>query len=462
MDADKGTVVWKRSFPNPLPPRLPATGNCPNNLNATPVIDKAASILYVLPSDGKLRGLGLSDGEDKFVATSLVPPYSRNFSLNLIDEMIYTSTARGCANATSEIVAINVKDPLHPVSHFHTSPGKAAGPWGRGGLVKSPYGVLTQTADGTYDPAGGRFGNTILTLNRDDLLVDSFTPANEAYLNAKDLDLGSSSPVVFPFGKWTLVASGAKEGVIYLLDAKKLGGDDHRTPLYLSPRYANDSVALSYTGLWSVMSTWLDPQGKRWLFAPMMGPPAKDALGSFKMQHGNVQNGSLMAFTVELRNEKPVLVPQWISGDLDVPGAAVISNGVVFVTANGERAGAALRGGRGPGRGPGGRGGADRPLPLTEVDPEQPGYEKDAAWRASQLKPVAEGGQLFGTRFTGGREVTHAVLYALDAATGDELYNSGALIDSWNHYGELTLSGGRLYLGSYDARIFAFGLKDQK
>jgi outer membrane protein assembly factor BamB len=53
---------------------------------------------------------------------------------------------------------------------------------------------------------------------------------------------------------------------------------------------------------------------------------------------------------------------------------------------------------------------------------------------------------------------THAVFYALDAETGQELYSTKDLIDSWNHYGGLALSDGHLYLSSYDGRVYAFGL----
>ena len=61
------------------------------------------------------------------------------WSLNLIDGMIYTSTARGCGSATSVISAIDVATPKHPVSKFYPSNGKASGPWGRGGIVRTPW-----------------------------------------------------------------------------------------------------------------------------------------------------------------------------------------------------------------------------------------------------------------------------------------------------------------------------------
>jgi len=465
IDGDKGTVLWKRSYPNSEKPPIAASRNCPNNMNATPVIDRKSGIVYFLPNDGKLRGVSIIDGEDKFPATSIVPPYSRNFSLNLSDGRIFTSTARGCANAISEVVGISVGSPDHAISHFYLSPGKASGPWGRGGIVRTPFGWLAQTADGAYDPAAGRWGSSIVGLNMRGILTDSFTPANQEEIDARDFDLGSSSPVVFPFDDRTLVAAAAKEGVIYLLDAKNLGGKDHRTPLYTSPRYSNDALTFSMNGMWSVISTYVDAQGKRWLLAPFYGPAAKSTAGMFPKVHGVPVNGELMAFTVEGTGAHPTLKPRWMSADLDLPGIAVIANNVVLIEANGDRAATRLPGGRGrggpdgPGGFGGGRGGPPRQIPLLEVNPAEPGYERDAAWRASQLKPFETGGQKPGARFTGGRDTMHAVLYALDPATGDELYSSGEVIDSWNHDGNLAVSDGKVFLTTWDARVFAFGLE---
>ena len=55
LDEGTGAVVWQKRFPNTLKPRQNASVSCPNTQNATPVIDKAAGIIYVLTSDGKLR-----------------------------------------------------------------------------------------------------------------------------------------------------------------------------------------------------------------------------------------------------------------------------------------------------------------------------------------------------------------------------------------------------------------------
>lgn len=93
------------------------------------------------------------------------------------------------------------------------------------------------------------------------------------------------------------------------------------------------------------------------------------------------------------------------------------------------------------------------------MNPAELGFERDAAWRASQLKPFENGGQKRGQRFSGGRDTTHAVLYALDPVTGDELYSSGDAMDSWNHDGNLAVSDGNIFVITWDARVFAFGVR---
>jgi mono/diheme cytochrome c family protein len=460
IDAVAGSIYWKRDFPNNLPRPVPAARNCPENLNATPVVDPEKGILYFLTNDGKLRGVSLADGSDKFPATAMVPPYSRNFSLNLADGWITTGTSRGCANAASQVAFLNVNDPAHTVNHFFTSPGKGSGIWGRGGVISTPFGWVTQTADGAYDPLSGRWGNTVLSFSRSGILLDSFTPRNESYINGHDLDLGSSSGVVFPFDGRTLVATAGKEGVIYLLDARRLGSADHRTPLYTSPRWSNDAELFGYNGMWSVMTTYVDSQGKRWLLAPFYGPVSKATIGMFKKTHGTAVNGELMAFTVEGTADRPHLVPQWVSGDLDLPGVAVVANNVVLILANGDRGETLVpRPQWNPFGGPGKRHRTGPPtIPVTEVNPAEPGFEDDAHWHAIQYRPFAEGGQEPGKRYEGGRETTHAVLYALDPATGDELYSSGDSIDSWNHYGGLSVSDGNIYLSTYAGKVYAFGV----
>ena len=106
---------------------------------------------------------------------------------------------------------------------------------------------------------------------RDLKLVDYYTPSNHSYLTRKDLDTGSMSAVYFPFKKWELLASAGKEGIIALLDAKAIGGGDHKTPLYRSPLWVNEEADFAGKGFWGSFATWQDESGERWLYAACAG-----------------------------------------------------------------------------------------------------------------------------------------------------------------------------------------------
>ena len=414
IDSETGEVTWQRRFPNTLTEPTKADYRCPNTQNATPVIDKAAGTIYVSMSDGKLRGLSLLDGEDRLPPVDFTAPFARNWSLNLIEGVIYSPTARGCADTPTRFTALNLKDPGRRALDFYTSAGvppssrnreDPSGAWGRGGLVLGPKGVYAQTADGPYDPASGQFGETVVAVSLKTFrLVDSYTPANWEYLNKKDLDIGSVSPVIFPFEKWTLVASVGKESVISLLDANNLGGADHHTPLYRSTRWGNDEEMLHDRGVWGSMATWQDSQGKRWLFMPMQGPPSK-AAPKFRHSYGNADQGSIMAFEVRLDadNGKPVLEPVWISRDMHTPDPPVVANGVLYALETGKNA--------------------------TE------------------------------TRSAGKLPGGKAVLYALDAETGRQIYSSEKLMGSFTHFSEPVVAGGKVYVCTWDGNLYAFGLK---
>jgi outer membrane protein assembly factor BamB len=54
---------------------------------------------------------------------------------------------------------------------------------------------------------------------------------------------------------------------------------------------------------------------------------------------------------------------------------------------------------------------------------------------------------------------THtAILHALDARTGKELYNSGNAITGWVHFSGLAISDGRVYAVDHDSQVYSFGL----
>jgi outer membrane protein assembly factor BamB len=104
------------------------------------------------------------------------------------------------------------------------------------------------------------------------------------------------------------------------------------------------------------------------------------------------------------------LEPAWISGNFRVPDPVVIANGVVFVLETGE-------------------------------NPDQRGE-----WLTKNP----------GQRLT---NTENAILHALDARTGEELYNSGTAMDTWVHFSGLAIAEGQIFAVDYDSNVYCFGLK---
>ena len=116
-------------------------------------------------------------------------------------------------------------------------------------------------------------------------------------------------------------------------------------------------------------------------------------------------NGSVVAWKVVEQGSRVSLQTGWTSRDLISPLPPTIINGVAFVTSSGEfRA-------------------------------------KDSKLTAAQR--AARSGK--------------AVIYALDASTGKELWNSGTTITSFARGGALSGGMGQLYLTTYDGTIYTFG-----
>jgi outer membrane protein assembly factor BamB len=183
-------------------------------------------------------------------------------------------------------------------------------------------------------------------------------------------------------------------GRIYLLDAASLGGTDHRTPLHRTNAFSDPVAGAS-------LATW-EAQGTRWILAPATGAPKP---GVSFAANGPAASGRIVAFRLADTAGATTLEPAWASRSMPSPASPIVVNGVVFAAASGE-----FRGG---------------PAGLS------------AAERV--------------------RRSTRAVVYALDAGTGKELWTSGATITSFTRSG-LVAGGGQVYVVTHDNTMYAFGI----
>lgn len=142
------------------------------------------------------------------------------------------------------------------------------------------------------------------------------------------------------------------------------------------------------------LATADDGSGGRWIFASVAGA----ARGGEAATHGAV-----VALQLASQDSGPALRVGWTSRDLTSAVTPAIVNGVVFALASGED-----------------RGGGS------------------AAERAKRSTP--------------------AVLYALDAATGKELWSSGSTIASFVHDVGPSAGDSQVYVVTYDGTVWAFGI----
>lgn len=423
LDAATGKLIWSKDLPAHVLPKDPGMWLCPNNLNATPTIDENRGLIYVISADGDLYGLDLGTGKTRFGPVQFVPPFSKDWSLNLHNGIIYTSISQGCGGAPSGIYSMNVRNPRRPATRdLMVEPGSGGGGiWGRGGPVIGENGrIYAAMGDGDFDAATGNYGSSYLAASLGSLhVLDYYSPLNYRTLTSYDLDLGSASPVWFSYRNFNLLAAGAKEGVLYLLNADSLGDKDHRTPLY-AQKLANDDLEFEGHGIWGAPSEWMGPDGEAWVYVPILGAVSKKA-PTFPITNGPHPHGSIMAFTVAISPEthEPTLKPAWVSGDFDVPEPVAIANGVVFALSTGENT-----------------------QQTTGSGVIGPG-----------LKLLTDKQRTLNTQI--------AVLYALDAKTGKVLYQSGNDIATWTHFSGLAIADGKVYVVDHGSNLYCFGLKQQ-
>jgi outer membrane protein assembly factor BamB len=208
----------------------------------------------------------------------------------------------------------------------------------------------------------------------------------------------TSIPVVFRSEDKELLAAAAGDGRIFLLDTASLGGADHKTPLDMTPPSSGSRASVVPAAL----ASWEDGNGVRWLLAPSAAPSPSSGLTA---ANGTVTHGAIVAYKVTL-GAKPSLEPAWVSRDMVAPLPPIIVNGVIYAAASGEH------------------------------DPGD--ATVDSAERAKRSSP--------------------AVLYALDATTGAEIWNSGGTVTSFMHGTGLSSSPGQVYLATSDNTVYAFGM----
>ncbi len=199
--------------------------------------------------------------------------------------------------------------------------------------------------------------------------------------------------------------------MVYLLDAEHVGGTDHKSYLSRTPVMVNEEADFAGRGFWGAFATAEDDSKQRWLYAPALGAPSAKA--KFGINNGDAGNGSIMAFKINENAGAYEVSPAWISRDLNLPEPPIVAGGLVFALANGEFA-----------------------------------------------RQSKGDGALYSSAERIAKHVGNTVLYAFDMKTGKQLFSSGDTMPSFTHFSGIAISGGRVYVTTYDSTVYAFGLKE--
>jgi outer membrane protein assembly factor BamB len=414
IDADTGAMVWQKKLKwSAATPPEPGEGRgfiCTNSLSATPVVTPSGEgerFLYVLASDGYLHILKPGDGDESDPPVEVLPkPYGKAYGLNWVKGVVYTITGQGCGGVPNALYAYDIAN-----RKVSASSPPQGGLWGVAGPAIGNDGTIYfESGDHPYDAKAGLLSTSFqaYTFSPDTLtLKDYYTPPNYEWLTKRDLDM-DTTPVVFPYQGRDVVVGGGKEGRLFLLDSKSLGGAGHEAAWYRSELISNTNVNFQTQGQWGSFAGWKDESGTQWVLAPNGGPTAV----KFQTSYGPTPNGGILAFKVETQNGRPILAPAWQSRDMVTAEPPIIANGVVFALAAGEFTGQAN-------------------------DSEGGLYSPEERIKRS----------------------VPAKLYALDALNGKELYSSGDQISSFLHQAGLAIAGGRVIFGTFDGTIYCFGIK---
>ncbi len=344
LDADapgSATPLWQVSLGTAVQAAaLPYLNDVNSQLGilSTPVIDVNAQVIYVVAETYesgapvfRLHGLSLQTGQEAengpvVIAASVAGTASdavngkvefdpfwhmQRPGLALSNGTIYIAFAsHGDAGPYHGwVMAYNSTNLQQQTAVFNSTPnGNGGGIWqsGRGLAVDNAGNVLVATGNGDFDGVSN-FSGAIVKLSGSDLsVVDWYTPAAWAFLDANDLDVGSTGPIL-PAGA-NLVLTGDKGGRLINLALNSMG--------HVESAPGVDGFLVTPAGIFN-LAAWQTDQG------------------TLLYQHDI--NGFLKSYAVASTGiaQTPVSTGTW-SGDSLYQGIAISSNaasdGIVWET----------------------------------------------------------------------------------------------------------------------------------
>jgi outer membrane protein assembly factor BamB len=272
IDAEQGSVLWEYS-----PPKLAAWQGSRQITTSTPAADPDRHHIYAAAPDGTIQKLAVADGHVIW-STSITQLPAREKIASPLREfrgriIAVTTGYIGDAPPYQGHVAILDAQSGRLVHVWNSlcsdraqllvpssCPSAQSGIWGRAGAVidSATGAIFVATGNGPYNGKTD-WGDSAIELDADATgMLGNFTPADNTDLDARDLDIGSTSPVLLGDG---LVAQGGKDKRIRLLDIRDIAGT--------APHQGHERQILSTPSgamLFTAPAVWRN-DGTTWMFA---------------------------------------------------------------------------------------------------------------------------------------------------------------------------------------------------
>jgi uncharacterized protein (TIGR03437 family) len=255
IDADAPgttTPLWQVNLGSPVPSSLiNLTDIVPwIGILSTPVIDPTAQVLYAVSDtlesglpQFQLHALSLLDGHEMLngpivitasipvaggAAMSLDPSWHlQRPGLALANGAVYIGFGAHAdlGNYHGWLISYDASNLQNQLAVFNTTPsGNAGGIWqaGRGPVIDNAGNLYVVSGNGDFDGVN-KLGGAVIKLSGSTLSVlDWFAPADWAFYDNFDVDVGSAGSILIPSLK--LLVVGDKAGNLYNLSTNTLGG----------------------------------------------------------------------------------------------------------------------------------------------------------------------------------------------------------------------------------------------
>ena len=302
LDANTGAILWEYT-----PASYRSVAGTRQITTSTPVADMDRRHIYAASPDGYVQKLTISDGQPvwRTSVTKLAEREKLASPLKFFQGRVIAVTAGyigdrppyqghiaildGDSGALLHVwnsLCSNRVELLKPES----CPQSQSAIWGRAGAVIDPKSgdILIATGNGNWNGTTD-WGDSLIELDASaTTMIGNYTPADTAQLNARDLDLGSASPVLL---SGDFIAQGGKDGKVRLLSRNVIAGTtphkDHELQSVPTP---------SGTDLFAQPAVWTH-EGHAWMFAADNGGTAAWEMDNGKLeQKWKVSTGGASPF----------------------------------------------------------------------------------------------------------------------------------------------------------------------